>query len=41
VFADVVHLQGGMLYAVLTGEEHFEVAAAGMAILVLANEYVG
>jgi hypothetical protein len=41
VFAGVVHLEGGVLYAVLTGEEHFEVAAAGVTILVLANEDVG
>jgi len=38
---DVVYLEGGVLDTVLAGEEHFEVAAASVAIFVLANEDVG
>lgn len=41
VFADVVDLEGGVGDTVLAGEEGFEVAAAGVAVLALADEDVG
>ena len=41
VFAEVVHLEGSMGDTVLAGEEGFEVAAAGVAVLALADEDVG
>ena len=41
VFADVVHLEGGVFDIVLVGEEPLEVAAAGVTVLVLADEHVG
>ena len=41
VVSDVVDLQGGVGDAVLAGEEVFEVAAPGVAVLVLADEDVG
>ena len=41
VFADVVDLEGGVGDAVLAGEEILEFAAAGVAVLVLADEDVG
>src|SRR5918912_1415914 len=40
VVADVIDLKGGVLDAVLAGEELFEVAAPGVAILVAADEHV-
>src|SRR5919199_1333805 len=39
--ADVVYLEGGVGDVVLTGEEVFEVAPAGVAVLALADEDVG
>jgi hypothetical protein len=41
VVADVVDLEGGVGDTVLAGEEGFEVAAAGVAVLTLADEDVG
>jgi hypothetical protein len=41
VVTDVVDLEGGVLYTVLAGEELFEVAAPGVAVLILADEDVG
>ena len=39
--AHVVNLEGSMGDAVLVGEEFFEFAPAGVAVFVLADEYVG
>ncbi len=39
--ADVVDLEGGVLDAILAGEDLFEVAPPSMAVLVVAYEYVG
>ena len=41
VVAGVVYLEGCVLDAVLAGEEFFEVTAAGVAVLVAADEDVG
>ena len=41
VVAYVVHLQGGMGDTVFVGEEIFEFAPAGVAVLVAAYEDVG
>ena len=40
VVARVVYLEGGVAYPELVGEELFEVAAAGVAILVATYEDV-
>ena len=41
VVTDVVDLEGSMGDAVLAGEEVLELAAAGVAVLALADEDVG
>src|SRR5215216_6672864 len=41
LISGVVHLEGGVFDAVLVGEEFFQVAAPGMAVLVVADEHVG
>ena len=41
VGARVVYLEGGVRDPKLLGEELFEIAAAGVAILVVADEHVG
>src|SRR5215218_6551387 len=41
VIPGVVYLEGGVLDAVFVGEELFEVAAPGVAVLLIADEHVG
>ena len=41
VVADVVDLEGGVLDAIVAGEDLFEVTPPGVAVLVAADQHVG